>query len=171
MLKSIFIYQILAWFIALIVLIKEFINAILFKGNLALSFIVLIIICFSVYFIYTNFCLLFGFKKEHSKMFLEINKWVNFFQIIQLSLFGFTYYLLIGIQLCLIYTYDQQQIFEIEFNFFKTSLGINYHTSDVIIAGINFIPLIIFLFLNNRSKFFEEKQQDGNVNGNLRRLL
>ena len=83
--------------------------------------------------------------------------WTNFFQIFHLSLFGLTYYIAVGIHVLFYYSYDKIQEIKVGFNFFQSSFGINYHESNMIIAGINLLPLLIFIFFNKKIESINRK--------------
>jgi len=147
-LKYFYIYQIIAWLLGIIVLVKEFYNLISTNGNIELLFISLLFFFLTCYIIYINFCLLFNLQKTKIKLYLTINKWIIFIQIFQISLVGFTAYFLVGIQLGVVYSYQEMQSINFIFNFYKFDIALNYHNSNSILLAINFAPIIIFIWLN-----------------------
>lgn len=88
----------------------------------------------------------------HFQTFLKINLWANFFQIFQLSLFGFNYLIAVGVYVAVGYSYGQTQKIFTSFNFFRYSIAINYRTSDLIQIEFNIIPLLIFFILDKMIK-------------------
>jgi hypothetical protein len=152
MLKVINIYQILIWLISTIMFGEGLVVSLGNEKNYVAAFMKLLIVTFSVYFIYTNICLLFEFKKERFPNFLRLNKWVNFLQIFHLSLVGFNYYIAVGVHILLYYSYNEIQIISIGFVPYVSSIQINYQRSTAILAGLNLIPLLIFILVNRIMK-------------------
>src|ERR1700722_6450223 len=146
MLAVINIYQSAVYFISLIVFIRTFINTFKNNENLSLAFFSLIFIGFTSFIIYSNIYML--VKKKINRDFLTINIWFNFFQIFYLSLIGFTYYVLIGIQIIPYFIYKQDWDIRFFFSFYRVSLDISYKSSDAIFFGISVVPMIICIMLS-----------------------
>jgi hypothetical protein len=152
MIKIISTYQISVWIIAQFMFIRLFIKY-LFIDNKSIGLIfLLIIMIFSIFFIFSNICLLFNFQKQYFNKFLNLNIWTNFFQIFHLSLVGFTYYFEIGPQISPYYSYDNNWDISIALSPFESSFGLKYFDSNLILAGISLIPLIIYILLNRIKK-------------------
>jgi hypothetical protein len=64
-------------------------------------------------------------KVENFKTFLKINMWSNFLQLIRLSIMGFSYYIALGVNIVLVYSYDESQKLTVGLNYFSSSFGIN----------------------------------------------
>jgi len=158
MFKTIVVYQIIIWPITLINLANQLLKSI-FEKNLLIFGLSSVFILFSSFFIYINFCLLFNLKKNYFLRFLKINLWSNLFQVFHLSLFGLTYYIAIGIHVLLYYIYDTTQDVKIGFNYFTSVFGFNYHESSVIVAGINLIPLLLFVYFYRKLKSLESSNK------------
>ena len=105
--------------------------------------ILLLALAFAI--VYTNILLF--FEKEKSKKLLSFNRWVNFAQIFYFSLFGFVYYLTIGLVVRPFFLYTDGMKFGIDTDSFNIRSTL-YFTSGVtdIGIGINLVPLILFLF-------------------------
>ena len=143
-----YVYQIITWFLGIIVLLKEAYQLIFKNGSIELLFISMLFLLLSGFVIYTNFCLLFSFKKAKHKVFLIFNKWIIFIQIFQISLLGFTATFTVGMELGIFYSYRELQTFNFFFRIYKFYIGLNYHESSAILVAINFIPILIFIWLN-----------------------
>lgn len=150
------VYQIIVWILGIIVLIKESYQLIVAYNNFGLLFILLALFFVGVYIVYVNFCIFFGLHKNKHKSFLIFNKWVIFAQIIQLSLFGFTGYVIVGVQLGLVYSYTTIQSLNPIFAFYRFDIAINYHNSDSLWVAVNIFPILIFVWMDKGiSKLFD----------------
>lgn len=147
-LKIFYIYQVAAWLIGINVLMKEAYQLMYDNTNIELLFVCALLIFLFCFVIYINFCLLFNFKKAKQRVFLIFNKWIIFIQIFQISLFGFTAYFIVGIQLGIVYSYRELQSLNFIFQFYRFDVALNYHESSAILVAINFIPILIFMWLN-----------------------
>lgn len=147
-LKHFYIYQVLTWTIGIIVLVKGFYNLLSNNAGIDLLFITLLLFVLACYVIYINFCLLFNLQNNKSKLYLTFNKWIIFLQIFQISLLGFSAYFLVGIQFGVVYSYREIQSLNFIFNFCKLDIALNYQNSNAILVGINFVPIIIFIWLD-----------------------
>jgi hypothetical protein len=98
----------------------------------------------AIFFIYTNFYLL--IKKGKGKMFVTFNKWINFFQIIQVSIFGFIFYFVIGPTFMPYFCYKEDMRLLFEHDTFQLRFALSFASgNDDIEVGINIIPLILFV--------------------------
>jgi hypothetical protein len=93
--KMISLYQLLVWLVGLYYFMTVLYNSIV-DNDLTSVFILLIFISLSVWLIFSNFCLLLKLRINHYKKYLVLDFWSNFFQIFQLSLFGFNYLIAFG---------------------------------------------------------------------------
>jgi hypothetical protein len=159
-LKIIAIYQIIVWLLCFVILIKNLFYSFFINVNFYLGIILLVFIFIDVALIYTNVCLLFNFVQKKYQLFLKINLWSNFFQIFHFSLFGFAYYMAFGVYFLFYYSYDETQKLLIGFDYFRCSFGINYSQSDLLLFGIDIVPLLIFLFFNRKIKSIKVNAQN-----------
>ena len=98
----------------------------------------------SIFFIYSNFYIL--IKKEKGRKLANFNKWINFVQIIQLSIFGITFYFVIGPTLTPYLSYKEEMRFLFEYDTFQLRLALSFVSgNDDIEAGINILPLTLFV--------------------------
>ncbi len=150
------VYQLTIWLISAIYYIFKFINSILpRKDSISLvgSFVVL---CFSIIIIYSNIYLL--LNKKNIKAILKnlhFNKWINLIQILNLSLIGINYYMIIGIRIMAYFIYDNTQKFALEYGFFRFQSELSYLKSDIIFVGINIIPIILYIVFEKSIRGFE----------------
>lgn len=144
--KMISLYQLLVWLVGLYYFMTVLYNSIV-DNDLTSVFILLIFISLSVWLIFSNFCLLLKLRINHYKKYLVLDFWSNFFQIFQLSLFGFNYLIAFGFYIVLGYSDQANQVF-LSTKLFQTLIALNYAPSNLIRCGVNVIPLIIFIVLN-----------------------
>ena len=84
--------------------------------NPAIYFFSILILALIVYVIYIN--IVYVFKREKSKTFIELNRWVNFFQLFHLSIFGFVFYFIIGLEITPSIFYSDKLLWQIQQHFF-----------------------------------------------------
>lgn len=149
----------LIWFYFGILLLMGIYVSTFVELNLTSSFLKFIVLSISLLMIYSNVCLLFNLKKHQFRRFIVINKWANFSQIIHLSLIGINFYLIVGIHILFYYSYDVTQKIGIGYDFIDFTLVAKYFKSDVIIVGINLIPLIIFLIYNRKLNLLDRNAE------------
>lgn len=155
MLKIVSVYQIIIWLVSLAFLVKDVISSVL-MNSVFFTLLTMILAVFSVIFIYVNVCVLFECKIKYFQTFLKINLWTNFLQIFHLSLLGVTYYIAIGLHILIYYSYGDIQEFRLGLDYFQTKFGLNFNASNMIIIGINLIPLLLFIFFNRKIKLLRE---------------
>jgi hypothetical protein len=115
------------------------------------------VIIFSVFVICSNVLLLFNSKFFLAKN-LNLNKWLNFIQIVNFSVLGLSFYMIVGVHLTGYYYYDKVQEVSYTFSFYKLTIDSSYSKSNIIFIGLNLIPLILFLVFNNiikKNEFFD----------------
>jgi hypothetical protein len=145
LLSVICIFQILSIVISLS---KSVVSELFFfnKNNFSISIflISLLVVGLAIFLAYTNFHLL--IRKEKNRKFINFNKWINFLQVIELSVFGFTFYLVIGLQVMPYFSFKEDIRLLWEIHSFHISSSIFFRTgvSDIEV-GINLIQLILFL--------------------------
>jgi hypothetical protein len=115
---------------------------------------------FSVSMVLMNLSLFINFKANKKLQFLAIQKWVNFFQIFQLSVLGLSYNFIMGTYLPVYYYYDDHQIFGASFDILKFHATISYVKSNLIFVSLNIIPIIIFYLLNRMIKIIIDEEDD-----------
>jgi len=147
------IYQILSCCISMAMFIRSLLAVPKQTMNLELYPGAIVLLLLPLFIIYSNIQLL--FNKEKKKKYFDINKWFNFVQLFQLSFFGYTFYLIIGLDLTPSIFYSDNIKFVFQSFFFTLRLNLSYHPSDSSInAGINLIPLLSLIILD---KAFREK--------------
>jgi hypothetical protein len=162
MIKVIAIYQIIIWSYAVFLFTELTVKCFLAALPLIIIFSQLVVVAFSSFFIYTNICFLFNLKKKFFSKFLNVNIWTNFFQIFNISIMGFTYYVTIGIHFFLFFSYDNNDwdILLSHSFFYEASYGVKFFNSTLIMAGVNLIPLLIFILLERlKAKSNKSKHQ------------
>jgi hypothetical protein len=111
----------------------------------------IVLAALTIFIAYTNFALL--LKREKSWRFINFNKWANFAQIIHLSIFGFTYFFVIGLKLMPYFSYAEQMSLMIIRDWFSVRFVLVFQKGvSEINVGINIIPLLIFILLDLASK-------------------
>lgn len=150
------IYQIVIWLISAYYYIVGMVHSILpnkdsfsLFGNLAVLFMSVAIICSNIYLLVSKNNIRLIIKN------LYFNKWLNLIQILNLSLLGVSFYMIIGVRIMAYYIYDNTQRFELNYGFFRFQAGISYAKSDIIFVGINILPIILFIIFNNSIKRLE----------------
>ena len=114
--------------------------------NLLIYFLSILILILTAYVIYINIVYL--FKRQKSNTFIELNRWVNFFQLFHLSIFGFVFYLIIGLDITPAIFYSDKMLWQIQEHFFNIRFNLSYHGEDNSInAGINIVPLLSLIVL------------------------
>jgi hypothetical protein len=127
------------------------------RSNILVILLKLLIVGTSIFVVYLNICLLLNLRKSLYKQNLIINKWINIIQVFHISLLGLNIYLIVGNQILLYYSYDDVQKISIGYDLIRYSVEITYVKNDVIVFGINLIPLMLFLFFSNKiSKYDDE---------------
>jgi hypothetical protein len=106
------------------------------------------VVIFSILIIYSNILLLLNKKILLIKN-LNLNKWLNFLQIVHFSILGLSYYMIIGEHFALFYYYDKYQQFTYALSFYKLTIEASYSNSSIISVGVNIIPLVLFLIFDN----------------------
>lgn len=110
-------------------------------------FVAVLISVFLIYYLYTNFCIL--FKRKIKKSHLQLNIWTNFIQIVQLTLLSVSYKMVIGMEVAPFFLYSEEISFGIKYAIFNIKLNLSYDSSQHDLrVGINIIPLVIFFMLN-----------------------
>ena len=109
------------------------------------------VISFSALIVCSNIFLLLNSKFVLSKN-LRLNKWLNFAQIIHFSIFGLSYYMIVGEHIAGYYLYDKIQEFSYASSFYKLTIDASYSNSSIISVGLSLIPLILFLIFDNMIK-------------------
>ena len=150
MLKVINVYQSIAYLVCLEVFIESFVNSFTKNLNLGRAFTSLLLIVLISYVIYSNISLL--ISKKRQLQFIKLNLWFNFFQIFYISLLGFTFYLLLGIQIMPYVQYIDRITFGVHTESFNSGTSLSYVQGNEISLGINLIPLITFIYLDRFSK-------------------
>lgn len=122
----------------------------------------MVFIALAIFVVYANFKLL---KREKSKRLVNFNKWLNFFQIIQLSIYGFTIYFVMGLEFMPYFSYKEQMKILWEISSFNIRSSIAFTSGiDAIEVGVNIVPLILFILWDYVSrKLFvssEKKMED-----------
>jgi len=109
------------------------------------------IICLGLGVVYSNMQML--LEKNKVKIAnLQFNKWLNFAQIFHLSILGLSYYFIVGVYITVYYYYDQIQTFGYSLSFYKLDLVMMYYKSNVIFAGLNLMPVVLFLILDKAQR-------------------
>jgi hypothetical protein len=145
------IYQIVIWFISGGDYLFGIFDTIAPKKDYISLLSSISVICFSILIICSNIFLLFNSKFLLSKN-LRLNKWLNFAQIINFSILGLSYYMIVGIHIAVYYFYDKVQEFSYAMSFYKLTIEASYANSSTISVGLNLIPLILFFIFNKMIK-------------------
>jgi hypothetical protein len=113
----------------------------------------------AIFVAYTNIQLL--IRKEKNRKFINFNKWINFLQVIELSVFGFTFYLVIGLQVMPYFSYKESIRVLWEIRSFHISSSIFFRTgvSDIEV-GINLIQLTLFFIWDYISRSYFSQLQE-----------
>ena len=162
MLAFICVYQIASSLISLAAYLLSFFVALKYQDLSGLTASVSILMGgLTGFFIYTNFYLLLNLGK--SKKFLEFNKWINFIQVIHLYLFGFIFYLVIGLTVMPSFIYNETMNVKLISGSFTVRFSILFQQgrSDINV-GINIIPLILYVMFEYISKNYTVKPQEKN---------
>lgn len=151
--------QIISSLISLIVFCSSILSIVRINGfYLSLPFLTIFFLSLTFFFIYTNFFLIRNFPKN--KKYLEFNIWINFLQMIQISIFGFTYYFAMGFEIVPVFSYSDHVSFLLGYEFFNIRMKVFFQSGmNDINVGLNIIPLIIFILLN-----FISKKSNHNLN-------
>jgi hypothetical protein len=152
LLIAVSLYQIVSSLISLVIFERAVIgffstnqlNWILYLSTLAL-------IVAGIFIIYSNILLLTSCTK--SKRLIRWNKWINFIQIFQLSIFGFTYQFVIGLEILLHMVYSDKIYFGLHTASFNMKFIIFFESGvSFWMVGVNVIPLLIFLFFDSLAR-------------------
>jgi hypothetical protein len=73
---------------------------------------------------------------------------------------GFNFYLIIGLHILFYYSFDVTQRLNVGYDLFRFSMEVNYEKSDIIIVGINLIPLLLFLAFNIKLNSFDRNLEN-----------
>ena len=160
LLSAICVFQILSILISL----SKLVVSLLFffrQNNFSISilFFASLAGALAVFIMYTNFHLLIA--REKNIKFINFNKWINFLQIVELSVFGFTFYLVIGPQVMPYFSFKENIQLLWELHSFHISSSIFFRTGiNNIEVGINLIQLILFFVWDYLSrKYFSAQPQ------------
>ncbi len=163
-LKIIAVYQILVWGSAVwdyLILIYK-----IFENNRVSWFLTIIFLLTAIFIfcLYTNVCLLLGLKSEKKYVFLRFNILINLIQAVRIVLFGLTFYMEFGIYFLVYYYAEDQGYFAGRFSFFESTVGMRVSTaSENIELGINVLPLIIAIILNQVVKKFRSEDMSKQI--------
>jgi hypothetical protein len=149
LLKIASVYQIVIWLISIVSYVLVIVNSIWPNKDYNALLICIAVICFSVMIVYSNVYLL--LNKGNTSFILKnlyFNKWINIIQIVNISLFGFTFYAIVGVRIMGYYIYDDTQKFALDYGFFKFKSEVSYIKSDIIFVGMNFIPIMLSVIFN-----------------------
>lgn len=148
MLVFISLYQIAIGIVSLFLFIRSVIEAYRDMTNGQL-FIAVLVTVFLVYYLYTNFCML--FSKVVKKLHLQFNIWMNFVQMVQLTLLSVSFKIVLGMEVAPYLLYSEKVSVGVKYDIFDLRLNLSYDSTrhDLSIA-VNIIPLIFFLILNAR---------------------
>ncbi len=140
------LYQITIGIASLFLFIQPVIEAYRDMTNIQL-FIAILVIVFLGYYLYTNFCMLFG--RITRKIHLQFNIWMNFIQIVQLTLFSISFKIILGMEVAPFLLYSDKVGLGVKYDIFNLRFDLSYDSSqhDLRVA-VNVIPLVIFLILN-----------------------
>lgn len=157
MVRLINIYQIFSSTLLLFMFVMRIPN--LYNEGLTFDTILILftLILFSASLIYTNWYLLTDKMKWRIK-FLKFNQYINLFQVFTLSLFGFTYDFVFGPKIMPYLSYGSTIDVMFFADFFNTRLSIFYKPSTVILIGVNFIPLVLYILLSNEFKKYPKSK-------------
>ena len=146
MLLALNIYQILSCCISMVIFTRSLVNVSTQKMNPELYFVSILLLMLPVFIIYSNVHLIYSKRKR--EIHLAIKQWFNYLQIFQLSIFGYAYYLIVGLDFTpSIFDVDKIN-FKIQSYFFTERFNLSYHAGDSsIIAGINLVPLVCAIVL------------------------
>jgi hypothetical protein len=147
-LKIITIYQIIIWSIGAVMFFNVPNGSSSDKPDMLIILTKLLIVGISIYVVYLNICLLLNFRKAFFKKNLIVNKWINFIQIFHISLLGLNLYLIVGNQILLYYSYEDVQKVNIGYDLIRYSAEVTYVKNNIIVFGINLMPLMVFLFFS-----------------------
>jgi hypothetical protein len=152
------LYQIIIWFISGSDYVLGIFDTILPNKDSLSIVISIVIVCFSIFVIWSNIYLLLNKRKGFILKNLHFNKWLNIAQIVNFSVMGLYYNTIIGLHTLVYYMYDTHQTFSFTFGYFKLTMEGGYSKSDTIFVGINLIPLLLFIIFEKRIKAQEENK-------------
>ena len=146
MLTAINIYQILVSIMSLIIFVQSFVKAFIENNNQVTGFLSLLLIVLTLSTIYTNIMIL---LKKKEREFIIVNIWLNFIQVFYLSLVGFTYYILIGIEIIPYFIYKENIKFGIYYELFSARGGLAIQSGNEISVGLSILPALICIMLTH----------------------
>jgi hypothetical protein len=148
MMKTVALYQIAVYTVS--VYAFSFGSTTYLQGNSSSNLLIRMgLLLFSLCMILMNLSLFFNLKAKTKLKVLIIQKWVNFSQIFQLSILGFSYDFIMGNYLVAYYYYDDRQMLAFGFDLLKFKWVLAYQPGTVIFFGLSIIPIIIFILLNH----------------------
>ena len=74
---------------------------------------------------------------------------------------GISFYIVIGARAAGYYMYDQVQKLSAGFGFDNLTIHFSYSKSNIIIVGLNLIPLLLFILFNKNVNEYNEKNYSG----------
>jgi hypothetical protein len=141
------IYQVVSCFISSILFLYALFSVPRQNLNPLIYFFSILILALVAYVIYIN--IVYVLKRETTKRFIVINRYMNFFQLFHLSVFGFVFYLIIGPDITPAIFYSDKMQWQIQKHFFDIRFNLSYHGGDDNInAGINIVPLLCLIVLH-----------------------
>ena len=151
------IYQVVSCSISSIMFLYALFNVPQQNLNLLICFFSILILVLTAYVIYINAIYL--LKRKTSNKFIEINKWMNFIQLFQLSIFGLVFYVIIGPEITPAIFYSDKILWHTQINFFAIRFNLSYFGANSSInAGINVVPVLCLLVLNHYGKLNDNRQ-------------
>lgn len=91
------------------------------------------------------------FSKVVKKLHLQFNIWMNFVQMVQLTLLSVSFKIILGMEVAPYLLYSEKVSVGVKYDIFDLRLNLSYNSTrhDLSVA-VNIIPLIFFLILNAR---------------------
>src|SRR4030095_704463 len=159
------VYQIIIWIITGIEYVTGIFDEVLPKKDPFSLVSNLCVICLSIVCILSNLYLL--FNKNDNKNFvvrnLLFNKWMNFAEIVNISIMGLSYNMIIGFHIIGYYLYDESQKFGMSFNYYHFTVDASLSSSNIIFVGISVIPLILFMIFNKVISEYKERDMYNSI--------
>ncbi|HTR28628.1 MAG TPA: hypothetical protein VMH27_05130 [Puia sp.] len=148
MLYSLCIYQIITCSIGLIIFIFALLTQRFANAGLLTYFLAAILLGITVYILYLNTEYI--QKRKLTKRLQSANEWFNFIQLFHLSLFGVTFYFLVGPAILPEVSVSDHLMGDLLLNFgFTFNLSYRGGQSQIY-AGINLVPAL-YLYLFHRA--------------------
>lgn len=154
-LKIACVYQIIIWAISAYKYILGIFYSILPEKNSISLLSSIVIIGVSIFVILSNIYLIYKPFNRLNLKHLILNKWINFVQVLHISVLGFSFYVVVGVHVLVYYSYDSVQDVSFAFGFFRFIFEVSYYKSNLIFLGVNLIPLILFLIFNKSEDYFK----------------